>query len=236
MFFWNKICGLMTIFLFIGGILSAQNISFTELEDELLFDKITDCLIEGGVAGWFTGRAEFGPRALGNRSILADPRDPAMQKKLNLKIKNRESFRPFAPAICVELMDEYFELEQASPYMQFVQNVKGHLRKKLPENYKTLRPEEKLSIERSVLPAVTHVDFSARIQTVHEETNPRFRKLLLAFQSLTGCPVLVNTSFNVRGEPVVCSPVEAIRCFMNTEMDVLVLNDFLILKNNNKQE
>ncbi len=179
---------------------------------------------------------EFGPRALGNRSILADPRDSNMQKKLNLKIKYRESFRPFAPAICSELVDEYFELAQPSPYMQFVQNIKEHLRKELPENYSMLLPEEKLSIERSTLPAVTHVDFSARIQTVHEETNPRFRKLLLAFQMLTGCPVLVNTSFNVRSEPIVCAPAEAIHCFMNTEMDVLVLNDFLILKKDQIKE
>ncbi|MEO8109475.1 MAG: carbamoyltransferase, partial [Ginsengibacter sp.] len=202
--------------------------------EESLIQKTASILKEGNIVGWFQGRMEFGPRALGNRSILADPRDPAMQKKLNLKIKYRESFRPFAPSICAELANEYFELEQASPYMQFVQNVKEYVRKKLPENYNTLLPEEKLSIERSALPAITHVDFSARIQTVHEETNPRFRKLLLAFQSLTGCPVLVNTSFNIRGEPVVCTPSEAINCFMHTEMDVLVLNDFLILKSDQR--
>jgi carbamoyltransferase len=157
-----------------------------------------------------------------------------MQRKLNLKIKFRESFRPFAPAIPLEYADEYFELDQVSPYMLFVQNVKKQFRNDLPENYISLDPEEKLSVERSQLPAVTHVDFSSRIQTVHQETNSRFRQLLLAFQNLTHCPVLVNTSFNVRGEPIVCTPAEAIRCFMHTEMSVLVLNNCIILKSDQK--
>jgi carbamoyltransferase len=179
---------------------------------------------------------EFGPRALGNRSILADPRDPDMQRRLNLKIKYRESFRPFAPAIPIEYADQYFEPGGISPYMLFVQNIRGQWRKELPENYISLPPEDKLSVERSELPAITHVDFSSRVQTVHEETNPRFHQLLTTFHSISGCPILVNTSFNVRGEPIVCTPAEAIQCFMNTEMDVLVLNNYVLLKKDQTSE
>jgi len=204
--------------------------------DEGVVQKTASLLREGNIVGWFQGRMEFGPRALGNRSILADPRDPDMQKRLNLKIKYRESFRPFAPAIPMEYADGYFEPGGISPYMLFVQNVQDRWRKKLPENYISLPPEDKLSIERSELPAITHVDFSSRVQTVHEETNPRFRRLLNAFHALSGCPVLVNTSFNVRGEPIVCTPAEAIRCFMDTEMDVLVLNNHLLLKRDQTME
>jgi carbamoyltransferase len=149
---------------------------------------------------------------------------------LNLKIKFRESFRPFAPAVPIEYLNDYFELTGISPYMLFVHDIQRRLRNSLPENYDTLAPEDKLSVKRSELPAVTHVDFSARIQTVHAETNPRFHQLLIEFQNLTGCPVLVNTSFNVRGEPIVCTPAEAIYCFMHTEMDVLVLNNLVIFK------
>ena len=218
----------------IAGICKNLKLVFRLETDNALIQKTALLLKEGHIVGWFQGRMEFGPRALGNRSILADPRDPAMQKKLNLKIKFRESFRPFAPAIPLEYADEYFELDQVSPYMLFVQNVKKQFRNDLPENYISLDPEEKLSVERSQLPAVTHVDFSSRIQTVHQETNSRFRQLLLAFQNLTHCPVLVNTSFNVRGEPIVCTPAEAIRCFMHTEMSVLVLNNCIILKSDQK--
>jgi carbamoyltransferase len=198
--------------------------------DEEIIRKTALLLQEGQIAGWFQGRMEFGPRALGNRSILADPRDPGMQKKLNLKIKFRETFRPFAPAIPIEYLNEYFELPGISPYMLFVDALQNHRRKAFPENYFSLPPEEKLLVNRSELPAITHVDFSARVQTVHKETNPRFHQLLTTFQKLTGCPVLVNTSFNVRGEPIVCTPEEAIRCFMHTDMDLLILNNVMILK------
>ncbi len=207
-----------------------KKIVYELLTDESILQKTASLLQEGNIVGWFQGRMEFGPRALGNRSILADPGDPDMQKKLNLMIKFRESFRPFAPAIPIELVDQYFELNQFSPYMLFVHQLRTKWRKKLPENYSAFNPEEKLQVERSVLPAITHVDFSSRIQTVHQETNPRLWHLLMAFQNLTGYPVLVNTSFNVRDEPIVCSPAEAIDCFMKTEMDVLVLDNILILK------
>jgi carbamoyltransferase len=198
--------------------------------DEVVVQKTASLLRDGHIVGWFQGRMEFGPRALGNRSILADPRDPDMQRRLNLKIKYRESFRPFAPAIPVEYADDYFDPGGISPYMLFVQQVQDCWRKNLPENYASLPPEEKLSVERSGLQAVTHVDFSSRVQTVHAETNPRFHQLLMNFYAMTGCPVLVNTSFNVRGEPIVCTPAEAIRCFMDTEMDALVLNNHVLLK------
>jgi carbamoyltransferase len=198
--------------------------------DEIIL-QTAQLLSEGNVVGWFQGRMEFGPRALGNRSILADPRDAGMQQKLNLKIKFRESFRPFAPAIPIEYLDDYFEETGISPYMLFVHGINGRWRTTLPENYFSLSPENKLSFARSKLPAITHVDFSARIQTVHAETNPRFHQLLMSFQKLTGCPVLVNTSFNVRGEPIVCTPEEAIHCFMNTDMDILILNNFMLMKN-----
>jgi carbamoyltransferase len=214
----------------IAGICKGLKIVSTLESDDKVIQKTALLLKQGNIVGWFQGRMEFGPRALGNRSILADPRDPAMQKKLNLKIKFRESFRPFAPAIPIEYSNKYFEPGGVSPYMLFVQNIQKHWRKELPDNYIALDPEEKLSIDRSDLPAITHVDCSARIQTVHEETNPRFRELLLAFYKESGCPVLVNTSFNVRGEPIVCTPGEAIRCFMETEMDVLVLNNHVLLK------
>jgi carbamoyltransferase len=205
-------------------------IKFHPQSDDEVIEKTASLLQEGNVVGWFQGRMEFGPRALGNRSILADPRDEAMQKKLNLKIKFRESFRPFAPAIPIEFLDDYFELPGISPYMLFVHDIQTRWRNSLPENYNALGPDDKLSVRRSDLPAITHVDFSARIQTVHAETNPRFHQLLMAFHKLTGCPVLVNTSFNVRGEPIVCTPAEAIQCFMLTEMDVLVLNNLIIFK------
>ncbi len=206
-------------------------IKFHPESDDGVIQKTASLLQEGNIVGWFQGRMEFGPRALGNRSILADPRDGHMQKKLNLKIKFRESFRPFAPAIPIEYLNDYFEQTGISPYMLFVNDIQTRWRISLTENFETLAPEDKLSVKRSELPAITHVDFSARIQTVHQETNPRFHQLLMAFQKLSGCPVLVNTSFNVRGEPIVCTPAEAIHCFMHTEMDVLVLNNLMIFKN-----
>jgi carbamoyltransferase len=173
---------------------------------------------------------EFGPRALGARSILADPRNEQMQSVLNRKIKFRESFRPFAPAVLAHRAAEYFEHDAPSPYMSFVAPVRASLRVEPSPGERRLEGFDKLKHRRSRLPAVTHVDYSARLQTVHEKTNPRFFKLLEAFEARTGCPVLVNTSFNVRGEPIVCTPEEAYRCFMRTEMDCLAVEDFLLAK------
>ena len=187
-------------------------------------------LDEGKVVGWMQGRMEFGPRALGARSILADARRPEMQKKLNLKIKYREGFRPFAPSVLAERASDYFELYHDSPYMLLVQNVRKELCYELPEHYHDLPLKEKLYTQRSSLPAITHIDFSARIQTVHRETNPRYWLLLKMFEEQTGCAVLLNTSFNVRGEPIVCTPDDAYRCFMRTEMDVLVVGNYVFDK------
>lgn len=199
-------------------------------ERDALNEVVARLINEGNVIGWFQGRMEFGPRALGNRSILADARNPEMQKKLNLKIKYREGFRPFAPAVLAEDAQDYFELTTASPYMLLVQPVKKEIQKEVPENYQQLSMNEKLYFQRSTLPAITHIDYSARIQTVHASTNKTFHELLTAFKQLTGCAVLINTSFNVRGEPVVCTPMEAYQCFMRTEMDYLVIGDFLFSK------
>ncbi len=185
---------------------------------------------EGSVVGWFQGRMEFGPRALGNRSILGDARNPEMQKKLNLKIKKREGFRPFAPSVLIEEQNQFFDLETPSPYMLLVAPVREVRRKELPPDFQRLPLWEKLYYERSDIQAVTHLDFSARIQTVHRETNPRYHKLITSFKELTGYGVIVNTSFNVRGEPIVCTPFDAYQCFMSTEMDYLVINDFLYCK------
>jgi carbamoyltransferase len=187
-------------------------------------------IAEGGVIGWFQGRMEFGPRALGARSILADARLAGMQKKLNLGIKNREGFRPFAPAVLAEEAANYFELEGTSPYMLFVKKIRSTRRIPLPEAYAKMGWMEKLYVQRSDLPAVTHVDYSARIQTVDERAEPRFRRLLEAFYRLTGCPVVINTSFNVRDEPMVNTPEDAFRCFQQTEMDHLVMGDFIFSK------
>jgi predicted NodU family carbamoyl transferase len=187
-------------------------------------------LNEEKVVGWFQGRMEFGPRALGGRSIIGDPRSSKMQSVMNLKIKYRESFRPFAPSVLWERVPDYFELDSPSPYMLFVAPLRQELRLALPDGHEQLFGIEKLKLRRSELPAVTHVDYSARVQTVHEETNPRYHRLLRAFERLTGCGVLVNTSFNVRGEPIVCSPTDAYRCFMRTEMDCLVVESFFLDK------
>lgn len=199
-----------------------------------LTERIATALNEGKVVGWFQGHMEFGPRALGNRSILGDPRNPEMQKRLNLKIKYRESFRPFAPAVLAEEADRYFELPGDSPYMLLVQPVKESSRRPLPEGYHELPLREKLYTLRSDIPAVTHIDFSARIQTVHRETNPEFHALLSAFKAKTGCGMLVNTSFNVQGEPIVCTPQDAFECFLRTEMDYLVMDHYVFDKT--KQE
>lgn len=199
-------------------------------EEAQLADAVAGLLAQGKVVGWFQGRQEFGPRALGNRSILGDARDPEMQLKLNLKIKYRESFRPFAPSVLAEDASTYFDLTKESPYMLLVAPVKAERRNPPPADYHHLPLKEKLYHLRSDIPAVTHLDYSARVQTVHPETNARYYALLQAFRQQTGYGLLVNTSFNVRGEPVVCTPDDAFRCFVRTEMDYLVLGDYLFSK------
>jgi carbamoyltransferase len=197
--------------------------------DELA--RHTAALINSGnVIGWFQGRMEFGPRALGNRSIIGDARNPHMQKKMNLKIKFRESFRPFAPAILEEVIAEYCSYDTASPYMLLVMPVLAQRCLKLPANYQDGDMYRRLYFERSDVPAITHIDYSARVQTVSKSTNERFWKVISEFKKLTGYGIVINTSFNVRGEPIVCTPFDAFRCFMNTEIDYLVLNDFVFDK------
>jgi carbamoyltransferase len=204
---------------------------FGKQEDfELLSKNIATKIAEGNVVGWFQGRMEFGPRALGNRSILGDARNPEMQKKINLKIKYREGFRPFAPSVLAEDVNEYFDISTDSPYMLMVAPVTESRRKVLPDNYHELELKEKLYFERSDIQAITHLDFSARIQTVHKETNPRYWGLINSLKEQTGYGIVLNTSFNVRGEPIVCTPHDAYRCFMSTEMDYLVINDFVYCK------
>ncbi|MEX2428080.1 MAG: carbamoyltransferase [Bacteroidales bacterium] len=195
-----------------------------------LLEATAEALSQGKVVGWFQGRMEFGPRALGNRSILGDARNPEMQKKLNLKIKYRESFRPFAPSTLEENQKEYYNLDVPSPYMLLVADVSENRRRNLPDSYKEMRPMDRLYIERSDIPAVTHMDFSARVQTVNKETNERYWKLINHFKAKTGYATIINTSFNVRGEPIVRTPSEAYSCFMNTEMDLLVMGDILLEK------
>ena len=203
----------------------ARELPFAELIDE-----VAAHIGRGKVVGWHQGRMEWGPRALGNRSILGDPRNPEMQKKLNLKIKYREGFRPFAPSILAEHAHEFFDLETPSPYMLLVAPVRAARRKEPPAGYASWEMYQRLYWQRSEIPAVTHVDFSARVQTVHKETNPRYWQLINAFYEQTACPLLINTSFNVRGEPIVRTPEDAYQCFMRTEMDYLVIGDFLFDK------
>ena len=198
-------------------------------KDELL-QQTVDSLIAGHAVGWFQGRMEYGPRALGARSILADPRNPTTQRNLNLKIKYRESFRPFAPSVLAEDVAQYFEHDRESPYMLMVADVVAARRRQMAAAEERLFGLDKLNVPRSDIPAVTHVDYSARIQTVHRDTNPRYYELLEAFKERTGCSVLVNTSFNVRGEPIVNTPEDAFRCFMGCEMDTLVIGDCLLRK------
>jgi carbamoyltransferase len=203
---------------------------YEELGDDVLIPKLAEILENGDVIGWFNGRMEFGPRALGARSIIGDPRNSKMQSVMNLKIKYRESFRPFAPSVLAERVSDYFEQASPSPYMLIVAPVRQELRIPLTEEQSRLFGIDKLNQKRSELPAITHVDYSARVQTVHAETNPRYHALIRAFEARTGCGVLVNTSFNVRGEPIVCTPSDAYRCFMRTEMDYLVVENFLLAK------
>ena len=214
--------------------LQAIGAKFTVLEDCCLIQKCAEALVSGHALGWFQGRMEFGPRALGARSILGDARSPSMQSVLNLKVKYRESFRPFAPSVLREDAADWFELDEDSPYMLLVADVVKRRQRKMTRDEEELFGIEKLNVPRSDIPAVTHVDYSARIQTVHRETNPRYHSLIEAFKSRTGCPVIVNTSFNVRGEPIVCTPEDAFRCFMGTEIEALAVeNCFLIKKDQN---
>ncbi len=211
--------------------LDSQAAEYERLEREELIERTAGLLAEGKIIGWFAGRMEFGPRALGARSILGDPRDPAMQSQMNLKLKFRESFRPFAPSVLQESVADYFELDRESPYMLLVAPVREDRRVPVPVEDEGRWGIEQLKVRRSEIPAVTHVDYSARVQTVSAEDNPDYHALLRAFEARTGCPVLVNTSFNVRGEPIVCSPADAYRCFMRTDIDFLVLWPYLLDKN-----
>ena len=210
--------------------LDAVQAKYYRLEDAELMPQLAEILEKENVVGWFQGRMEFGPRALGGRSIIGDPRSAKMQSTINLKIKYRESFRPFAPSVLSDRVGDYFEIDSASPYMLIVAPVKESLRIPMTKEQEQLFGIEKLNVPRSQIPAVTHVDYSARIQTVHRETNPRYYDLIRHFEAKTGCGLLVNTSFNVRGEPIVCTPEDAYRCFMRTEMDYLVLENFLLAK------
>ena len=212
--------------------LEQNHIPYTHHPDEELLDTISRLLSGEQVIGWFQGRMEFGPRALGSRSIIGDARSPVMQKKMNLKIKYRESFRPFAPSVLNEEVSNYFEIDRQSPYMLLVADVKKELQREMTGEEKQLFGIDKLNVVRSSITAVTHVDYSARIQTAHKETNPRYWHMIDRFRQKTGCPVIVNTSFNVRGEPIVCTPLDAYKCFMRTEMDYLVLGNYLLDKKN----
>ena len=210
--------------------LETMGAPYRSVSDEELMPEVASALANGAVVGWLNGRMEFGPRALGARSILGDARSPKMQSVMNLKIKNRESFRPFAPAIAADAATHWFNTDYDSPYMLKVATIQDEHRIAMSDEEKALFGIEKLNVARSTVPAITHVDYSARLQTVHPETNPRFHALITAFEVLTDCPILINTSFNVRGEPIVCSPEDAYRCFMRTEMDVLVLENAILLK------
>ena len=205
---------------------------YTLLSDDDQIEQTAQALAAGKAVGWMNGRMEFGPRSLGGRSILADPRSTTMQRTLNLKVKYRESFRPFAPSVLAEDVADWFDIDQPSPYMLLVANVTEKRRIPMSAEESALFGIDKLNISRSSIPSVTHVDYSARIQTVHADTNPRYHQLITRFKELTGCPVLVNTSFNVRGEPIVCSPTDAYRCFMGTELDVLVVGNAFLEKQN----
>ena len=214
----------------IQAFLESEGCPATKLAEDEWAPEIARRLAAGHIVGLMQGRMEFGPRALGNRSILGDPRQPDMQSRMNLQIKFRESFRPFAPAILEERTQEYFEVDRPSPYMLFTAPVADQIRTDAPPDDPDLPLQERLAIVRSELPAITHLDYSARLQTVSKTTNPRFHALLSAFDDLTGCPALINTSFNVRGEPIVCTPGDAYNCFMQTGMDDLVMGSFLLSK------
>jgi len=215
--------------------LDSQDISYRELSYNEIPEVVANLIDQEKVIGWFQGCMEFGPRALGARSIIGDARSPKMQSVMNLKIKFRESFRPFAPAVLGEHVSDYFEFDRESPYMLLVAYVKPERRRAVTESERNLWGVDQLNVMRSDVPAITHVDYSARLQTVHEETNPRFHAMIKAFYEMTGCPVVVNTSFNVRGEPIVCTPEDAFTCFMRTEMDYLVMENFILDKKDQKE-
>lgn len=204
--------------------------TYKKLSQSDLLSTVAKAMADEKAIGWMQGRMEFGPRALGSRSIIADPRSPTMQKQLNLKVKYRESFRPFAPSVLKEDVSNWFDHEIDSPYMLLVSEVKKAKRREMTAKEESLFGIDKLNVPRSSVPAITHVDYSARIQTVHADTNPRFHALISKFKEITGCPLVVNTSFNVRGEPIICSPTDAFKCFMGTELDVLAIGDYLLYK------
>jgi carbamoyltransferase len=208
---------------------------FETLSEDEVIEQTAQALTNGKAVGWMNGRMEFGPRALGGRSIIADPRSPTMQKLLNLKVKYRESFRPFAPSVLREDVSQWFEMDDDSPYMLLVADMVKDKRRQMTAEEQALFGIDKLNVPRSEIPAITHVDYSARVQTVHKETNPRYYTLIKRFKELTGCPVIVNTSFNVRGEPIICTPEDAFRCFMGTELDLLVVGDAVLRKNQQSQ-
>ncbi len=208
---------------------------FKKLSEDEMIEEVSAALVDEKAVGWMQGRMEFGPRALGGRSIIADPRSPVMQKQLNLKVKYRETFRPFAPSVLREDVGDWFEHETDSPYMLFVANVQNNKRRTMNEEEEGLFGIDKLNVPRSSVPAITHVDYSARIQTVHADTNPRYHAVISKFKEKTGCPLIVNTSFNVRGEPIICTPTDAFKCFMGTEMDVLAIANFVLYKKQQDQ-
>ena len=210
--------------------LSACGATFVKLPEAELIEQVASALANEKAVGWMQGRMEFGPRALGGRSIIADPRSPIMQKQLNLKVKYRESFRPFAPSVLCEDVSAWFEHDTDSPYMLLVADVQKDKRRAMTAEEEALFGIDKLNVPRSSVPAITHVDYSARIQTVHRDTNPRYHAVISRFKEKTGCPLVVNTSFNVRGEPIICTPTDAFRCFMGTEMDVLAVGNYFLLK------
>jgi carbamoyltransferase len=214
----------------ITGFLDGIAAPYHAPERAQLLARVAGLLADEKIVGWFDGRMEFGPRALGARSILGDPRSPRMQAEMNLKIKFREGFRPFAPSVLRERVAEYFDLDRDSPYMLLVAPVRADRQVPMSEAQRRLWGIEQLNVVRSDIPAVTHVDYSARIQTVHRDTSPNYYDLIRAFEQRTGCGVVVNTSFNVRGEPIVCTPADAYRCFMRTDIDALVLYPYLLLK------
>jgi carbamoyltransferase len=210
--------------------LTACGATFKKLSQDEMIEEVASALANEKAVGWMQGRMEFGPRALGGRSIIADPRSPVMQKQLNLKVKYRESFRPFAPSVLIEDVVDWFELNTDSPYMLLVADVQNDKRRAMTKEEKALFGIEKLNVPRSSVPAITHVDYSARIQTVHADTNPRYHAVISKFKEKTGCPLVVNTSFNVRGEPIICKPTDAFKCFMGTEMDVLAVGSYVLYK------
>ena len=216
--------------------LTSLGAKFKKYDEENLINVVAEELKSEKTIGWFQGRMEFGPRALGARSIIADPRSDKMQKELNLKVKFRESFRPFAPSVLREDLTDWFDIKTDSPYMLLVADINKNIQIPMSETDIKLFGIDKLNIKRSSIPAVTHVDYTARIQTVHKETNPKYHKLLKKFKEVTGCPILVNTSFNVRGEPIVCSIEDAFKCFMGTNLDILVCENFVLFKNDQNKK